>query len=82
MSLAFDKSAVVKEYKEEIEILQKDKDQLANKVGNFIIEKYFLVKKLVSLASSKERKTLLDIATRQQTLKYERKLLKELKKRN
>ena len=60
MSLAFDKSAVVKEYKDEIEILQKDKDQLAKKVGNLIVEKDFLVEKLVSLGSSKERKTLLD----------------------
>ena len=60
MSLAFDKSAVVKEYKEEIEILQKDKDTLAKKVGNLTIEKDFLEGKLVSLASSKERKVLVD----------------------
>ena len=60
MSLAFDKSAVVKEYKDEIEILQRDKDQLAKKVGNLIVEKDFLVEKLQSLASFKERKTLLD----------------------
>jgi len=31
MSLAFDKSSVVKEYKEEIESLNKVKDELANK---------------------------------------------------
>ena len=61
MSLAFDKSTVVKEYKDEIETLQKDKDMLAKKVGNLTIEKDFLVEKLVSLASSKERKNLLDI---------------------
>ncbi len=60
MSLAFDKSTVVKEYKEEIETLQKDKDSLAKKVGNLTIEKDFLVEKLRSLASSKERKTLVD----------------------
>ncbi|MCK5855196.1 MAG: IS3 family transposase, partial [Sulfurovaceae bacterium] len=60
MSLAFDKSTVVKEYKEEIEVLKKDKDELAKKVGNLTIEKDFLEGKLVSLASSKERKTLLD----------------------
>jgi len=60
MSLAFDKSTVVKEYKDEIEVLQKDNDALAKKVGNLTIEKDFLVGKLVSLASSKERKTLLD----------------------
>ena len=60
MSLAFDKSAVVKEYKEEIITLQKDKDELAKKVGNLTIEKDFLEGKLVSLASSKERKALVD----------------------
>jgi len=60
MSLAFDKSTVVKEYKEEIEVLKKDKDELAKKVGNLTIEKDFLEGKLVSLASSKERKALLD----------------------
>ena len=60
MSLAFDKSTVVKEYKDEIEILQKDKDMLAKKVGNLTIEKDFLVEKLQSLASSKERKALVD----------------------
>jgi len=60
MSLAFDKSTVVKEYKDEIVILQKDNDALAKKVGNLIIEKDFLEGKLVSLASSKERKALLD----------------------
>ena len=52
MSLAFDKSTVVKEYKDEIETLQKDKDMLAKKVGNLTIEKDFLVEKLVSLGSS------------------------------
>lgn len=60
MSLAFDKSTVVKEYKDEIETLQKDKDTLAKKVGNLTVEKDFLVEKLASLASSKERKALLD----------------------
>lgn len=60
MSLAFDKSAVVKEYKEEIESLKKDKDALAKKVGNLSIEKDFLEGKLVSLVSSKERKALVD----------------------
>lgn len=60
MSLAFDKSTVVKEYKDEIETLQKDKDTLAKKVGNLTVEKDFLVEKLNSLASSKERKSLLN----------------------
>jgi len=43
MSLAFDKSTVVKEYKEEIETLKKSNDQLAKKVGNLSVEKEFLV---------------------------------------
>lgn len=60
MSLAFDKSTVVKEYKDEIETLQKSNDDLAKKVGNLIVEKDFLEGKLVSLASSSERKTLVD----------------------
>ncbi len=51
MSLAFDKSAVVKEYKDEIETLQKSNDELAKKVGNLIVDKDFLEGKLVSLAS-------------------------------
>ena len=60
MSLAFDKSTVVKEYKEEIEILKKSNDQLAKKVGNLSVEKDFLVEKLQSLVSSKTRKNFVD----------------------
>jgi putative transposase len=60
MSLAFDKSTVVKEYKEKIEILEKSNDQLAKKVGNLSVEKDFLVEKLQSLVSSKGRKTFVD----------------------
>ena len=60
MSLAFDKSAVVKEYKNEIEELQQSNDNLAKKVGNLTIEKEFLEGKLVSLVSSKARKTFVD----------------------
>lgn len=60
MSLAFDKSAVVKEYKNEIEELQQSNDNLAKKVGNLTIEKEFLEGKLVSLVSSKGRKTFVD----------------------
>lgn len=55
-----DISIVVKEYKNEIETLQKDKDELAKKVGNLTIEKDFLEGKLVSLVSSKGRKTFVD----------------------
>lgn len=60
MSLAFDKSSVVKEYKIEIEDLQKSNDTLAKKVGNLTSEKEFLEGKLVSLVSSKGRKTFVD----------------------
>jgi putative transposase len=45
MSLAFDKSTVVKEYKDEIEELKKSKDSMAKKLGETIVEKDFLVEK-------------------------------------
>jgi putative transposase len=60
MGLAFDKSTVVKEYKEKIETLQKDKDSMAKKVGELTLEKDFLEGKLVSLVSSKTRKKFVD----------------------
>jgi putative transposase len=60
MSLAFDKSTVVKEYKDEIETLQKDKDLIARKLGETIVEKEFLEGKLESLVSSKGRQTFVD----------------------
>ena len=43
MGLAFDKSALVKEYKSEIETLKTSNDNLAKKVGNLTVEKDFLV---------------------------------------
>ena len=60
MTLAFDKSTVVKEYKNEIEDLQKSNDNLAKKVGNLTIEKEFLEGKLESLVSSKSRRAFID----------------------
>jgi putative transposase len=60
MSLAFDKSTVVKEYKEKIETLEKSNDQLAKKVGNLSVEKDFLMEKLQGLVSSKSRKAFVD----------------------
>jgi putative transposase len=51
--LAFDKSSVVKEYKEEIEKLQKEKERLAKKLGETVVEKEWLEKKLKSLDLSK-----------------------------
>ena len=47
-------------HKDEIEELKKSKDTMAKKLGETIVEKDFLVEKLVSLASSKERKSLLN----------------------
>ena len=60
MSLAFDKSTIVKEYKNEIETLQKDKDLIAKKLGETIVEKEFLEGKLESLVSSKSRRNFID----------------------
>ena len=55
-SLAFDKSAVVKEYKEEIEQLKKQSDQLAKKVGTLTIERDWLEGKLKSLDLSTKKR--------------------------
>jgi len=60
MSLAFDKSTVVKEYKAELETVKKEKDLIAKKLGETIVEKEFLEGKLESLVSSKTRKTFVD----------------------
>jgi len=60
MSLAFDKSTVVKEYKTELETVKKEKDLIAKKLGETIVEKEFLEGKLESLVSSKTRKTFVD----------------------
>ena len=60
MSLAFDKSTIVKEYKIELETVKKEKDLIAKKLGETIVEKEFLVEKLKSLVSSKGRKTFVD----------------------
>jgi putative transposase len=60
MSLAFDKSTVVKEYKTELETVKKEKDMIAKKLGETIVEKEFLEGKLESLVSSKSRKTFVD----------------------
>ncbi len=48
-SLAFDKSAVVKEYKEQIKELEKQKDEMAKTLGEITIERNWAVKKLKSL---------------------------------
>ena len=59
-SLAFDKSTVVKEYKEEIEKLKKEKNATSKKLGEVIIERDFVVEKLESLVSSKDRVKAVD----------------------
>ena len=48
ISLAFDKSTVVKEYKEKIEVLEKEKDATSKKLGEVIVERDFLEGKLKS----------------------------------
>ena len=55
-SLAFDKSTVVKEYKEEIEQLKKAKDQTSKKLGEVIIERDWLEGKLKSLDLSTKKR--------------------------
>jgi len=54
-SLAFDKDAVTKEYKEEIRKLKKAKDATSKKLGEVIVERDFVVEKLQSLVSSSLR---------------------------
>jgi putative transposase len=53
--LAFDKSVVAKEYKEEIEKLKKAKDATSKRLGEVIVERDFVVEKLKSLVSSNVR---------------------------
>jgi len=54
-SLAFDKSTIVKEYKEKVETLKKEKDATSKKLGEVIVERDFVVEKLKSLVSSSVR---------------------------
>jgi transposase-like protein len=55
-SLAFDKSAVVKEYKEKITKLEREHNQLAKKVGTLTIERDWLAEKLCSLDLSTKKR--------------------------
>ena len=59
-SLAFDKSAVVKEYKDEIEKLKKEKDITSKRLGEAIIERDFVVEKLQSSVSCSAKKDLVE----------------------
>jgi len=58
-ALAFDKSSVVKEYKQEIENLEEENEKLAKKLGKVIVERDWLQGKLKSL-DLLIRKTLID----------------------
>ena len=73
MGLAFDKSAVVKEYKEEIAILEKNSDALARKVGTLTIERDWLEGKLVSLDLS-TKKEMIDNQADNKTISFNRQL--------
>ena len=59
-SLAFDKSAVAKEYKDEIEALQKDKDNMVKKVGELTLEKDFIILYAFVLLSNIQTKDQLE----------------------
>ena len=58
-SLAFDKSEIVKDYKEQIRELEKQKDRMARKLGEVVVERDWAVGKLVSLDLS-IRKSMVD----------------------
>lgn len=58
MSLAFDKSSVVKEYKDKIVDLETEGDQLAKKLGRVIVERDWAVEKLGSLDLSIKKNML------------------------
>ncbi|BCD90698.1 hypothetical protein fh0823_08370 [Francisella halioticida] len=58
--LAFDKSSVVKEYKQEIDELRKDKDATSKELIEVIVERHFLMGKLKSLVSSNDRVNSVD----------------------
>lgn len=55
MSLAFDKSSVVKEYKTKINELEGDNDRLAKKLGKVVVERDWLSEKLKSLDLSTKK---------------------------
>jgi putative transposase len=57
-SIAFDKSIVVKEYKDKIDELEKQSDQLAKKVGTLTIERDWLEGKLRSLDLSNKKEMI------------------------
>ena len=59
MSLAFDKSSVVKEYKDEIDDLRKEGDKLAKTLGKTVIERDWAMEKLTSLDLSEKKNIIL-----------------------
>ena len=76
-SLAFDKSAVVKEYKEQIKELEKQKDATSKKLGEIIVERDWLEGKLVSLDLS-TRKELVDSEGKVQAKQSNKKIIPSL----
>ncbi len=72
MSLAFDKSTVVKEYKDEISDLKKESDKLAKTLGKVIVERDWAVEKLKSLDLSNKK----DMMKQSEAFQAHNKLLK------
>ncbi|MDQ6962651.1 MAG: transposase [Mariprofundaceae bacterium] len=60
MSLAFDKSSVVKEYKEKIVELETEGDQLAKKLGKVIVERDWAVEPTVGSLIEARKLGLID----------------------
>ena len=60
ISLAFDKSTVVREYKEKIEVLEKEKNATSKKLGETIVERDFLEGKLKSSLSFNHRRNMIE----------------------
>ncbi len=56
----FDKTEIVKEYKEQIIALKKDKDATSKKLGETIVERDFVVEKLQCLVSCSANKNLVE----------------------
>ena len=76
-SLAFDKSEIVKDYKTEIDHLKKEKDRMAKKLGEVVVERDWLEGKLVSLDLS-TRKELVDSEGKVQAKQSNKKIIPSL----
>jgi putative transposase len=67
-SLAFDKSAVVKEYKEEIERLRREKDATSKKLGEVVVEKDLQVWVFASLGRAVGKLKSLDLSIKKEMI--------------